>query len=130
MEKAIADTGDRNNVDLRSRETPMEIARWMNAADLLCLTSHNEGFPNVILEAMASGLKVVSTDVGGIHELVTHSGRGSLVAAGDLDAYVGALEEALGCVDFPREDVCDPDWSWENTAKDYGSVIKSAIGAS
>jgi teichuronic acid biosynthesis glycosyltransferase TuaC len=133
MENAIADTEFGNTVDLRSREAPEEIARWMNAADLLCLTSHNEGFPNVILEAMASGLRVVSTDVGGIRELVTHPGRGLLVGTGDLNAYVGALEDALGSMDSlqdPVEHGRKPDWSWEGAAQSYDSVIESAIKSS
>jgi len=36
----------------------------MNAADVLCLTSRNEGLPNVVLEALASGLPVVATQCG------------------------------------------------------------------
>ena len=132
MGSAIADTEFSKNVDLRSREAPKDVARWMNAADLLCLTSHNEGFPNVILEAMASGLRVVSTDVGGIRELVTHPGRGLLVETGDLNAYVGALEEALGS-DVPHklgENARIEDWSWDGAAENYSSVIESAIGTS
>jgi teichuronic acid biosynthesis glycosyltransferase TuaC len=132
MESAIDGTECADSFDLRGRETPQLVARWMNAADLLCLTSHNEGFPNVILEAMASGLRVVSTDVGGIAELVTHPGRGLLVEPGDPDAYVGALEEALYSTDIPQrmgENAKDSDWSWRGAADSYSAVIESAIAA-
>lgn len=130
MEAAIAAAKSGHSVDLRGREAPEAIARWMNAADLLCLTSHNEGFPNVILEAMASGLRVVSTDVGGIHELVTHPGRGLLVKTDDINAYVDALDEALRGTGTPQrteEDVPAPDWSWKGAAQRYGDVIRQAI---
>lgn len=130
MENAIRDLGSADTVDLRSREAPAAIARWMNAANLLCLTSHNEGFPNVILEAMACGLKVVSTDVGGIHELISHPARGLLVETGDLESYVGALEDALGSWNTHQQiKKHSPvsDWSWKRTADNYKTVIHPAI---
>lgn len=133
MESAIKDAGSESTTDLRSREEPAAVAHWMNAADLLCLTSHNEGFPNVILEAMATELKVVSTDVGGIGELVTHPERGLLVATGDFEAYVGALEKALDSANSTQgvgEQAQDLDWSWGGTGQEYSAVIESAIATS
>lgn len=67
---------------------------WFRAADLLCLPSHNEGVPNVVLEAMACGTPVVATRVGGIPEVVpNHAGR--LVPLGDAAALADALAAAL-----------------------------------
>ncbi|MGJ8642161.1 MAG: glycosyltransferase [Luteolibacter sp.] len=132
MESAIAGTDCAGSFDLRSRETPDSVARLMNASDLLCLSSHNEGFPNVILEAMACNLKVVSTDVGGIAELVNHPGRGLLVPTADLSGYVDALETALKGTNGSQtvEEVAgDTDWSWKGAARRYGNVIESAITA-
>jgi glycosyltransferase involved in cell wall biosynthesis len=68
-----------------------DVAEWMGAADCLCLCSHNEGLPNVLLEALASGLTVVSSDVGGIGELLSREGRGILVEPEDMKGYVDAL---------------------------------------
>lgn len=66
---------------------------WFRAADVLCLPSHNEGVPNVVLEAMACGTPVVATRVGGIPEVVPgHAGR--LVPLGDRAALSEALVDA------------------------------------
>lgn len=68
---------------------------WFRAADLLCLPSHNEGVPNVVLEAMACGIPVVATRVGGIPEVVPEY-AGILVPVHQREALSAALIEASG----------------------------------
>ena len=63
--------------------------------DLLVVTSINEGFGMVILEAMAAGKPVVAHDVGGIAELVVDGETGFLVPAGDVDAICSRLDQLL-----------------------------------
>lgn len=61
-----------------------EVAKCMQSADALVLFSRNENFPCVIAEAWASGVPVISSDVGGISEhLVEESGRGILIQSED-----------------------------------------------
>jgi glycosyltransferase involved in cell wall biosynthesis len=60
-------------------------------ASLLLLTSDHEGTPNVVLEAMASGVPVVATRVGDVPELLGNGERGRLVAPGDLYGLVTAI---------------------------------------
>jgi glycosyltransferase involved in cell wall biosynthesis len=72
-----------------------KIASWLAACDVLALPSWNEGMPNVVLEALASGRRVVATRVGGIPEVVTDQ-LGILVPPRDVPALSRALETALG----------------------------------
>lgn len=67
---------------------------WFAAARLVCLPSHNEGVPNVVLEAMACGVPVVATRVGGIPEVMPEF-AGVLVAPRDAPALARALHRAL-----------------------------------
>lgn len=90
-----------------------EIPLWMNACDVLCLPSLNEGLPNVVLEAMACGLPVVASRVGGVPEIVRESVNGLLTPAGEAAALATALRQALTLNWDPvaiRESVAAFDW--------------------
>jgi glycosyltransferase involved in cell wall biosynthesis len=63
-----------------------ELPHWYRAADLFALSSDFDNSPNVVLEAMASGLPVVATDVGGVSEFVDTPSGGALVPKGDASA--------------------------------------------
>lgn len=106
-----------------------DIARWMQAADVLCLSSRNEGLPNVILEAMASGLPVVSTQVGGIDEILDAAWKGRLVPSGDEAALAGALGDILEREpDRDRIAHYGAGLSWEVTTKSYHEILLRAVG--
>lgn len=67
----------------------------LSAADVFVLATRNEGWANVFLEAMACGLPVVTTDVGGNREVVREGAVGIVVPFGDRSVLLYALEEAL-----------------------------------
>jgi glycosyltransferase involved in cell wall biosynthesis len=64
--------------------------------DLLALPSYTEGLPVIVLEAMAAGLAVVATAVGGVPEAVEHLESGLLVQAGNAEALAKSIAELLG----------------------------------
>lgn len=68
-----------------------DVPEVMRAIDVFALPSRAEGISNTILEAMASGLPVVATDVGGNAELVVAGQTGALVPAENPDAMAQAL---------------------------------------
>jgi len=73
------------------------------AADLFCLASRFESMGIAIVEAMAAGLPVIATRVGGIPEVVTEGETGRLVAPEDPGALAGALGELLAQPDLCRQ---------------------------
>lgn len=72
-----------------------QLYKWLNVADIFCLATSNEGWANVFLEAMACGLPVVTTKVGGNPEVVCSEDLGILVPFGDSEALRTALVAAL-----------------------------------
>ena len=68
-----------------------DVHRVLGAADIGVLCSHEEGFPNSVLEGMAAGLPMVVTDVGGNPEAVVDGETGIVVGARDPDALAGAI---------------------------------------
>ena len=68
-----------------------EIHNWFEWADVFCLPSFAEGLPVVIMEAMASGVPVVTTRITGIPELIEHGVTGLLVPPGRPEAIAQAL---------------------------------------
>lgn len=63
--------------------------------DVLVITSHNEGTPVSLIEALAAGVPVVSTAVGGVPDLLHHGDYGRLVEPGDPDALAAAVTSTL-----------------------------------
>jgi glycosyltransferase involved in cell wall biosynthesis len=72
-----------------------DIPDVLNACDLFALSSRWEGTPMAIMEAMASGLPVVSTAVGGVPELVQHGYTGFLVPPDEESALRNALQQLV-----------------------------------
>jgi glycosyltransferase involved in cell wall biosynthesis len=73
-----------------------DVPKLMGTADILALTSRFEGLPLVVLEAMAAGIPVVATRVGGTEEAVRHGITGLLVEPGRPAEVAAALIEVLG----------------------------------
>ena len=85
----VAERGLQDRVVLLGTRT--DIPELMRTADAYVMSSAWEGLPIVLLEASASGLPIVATDVGGNHQLVQHDRTGWLVPAKDPSALAEAM---------------------------------------
>jgi glycosyltransferase involved in cell wall biosynthesis len=94
-----------------------ELYKWYNAADVFCLASLREGWPNVLFEALICGLPVVATRVGGIPEAICKDIYGILVNQG-IEPLVQAIDKALD-FDWNRQALIDyaKGHTWDKTAQ-------------
>lgn len=93
LEAAIARHGLENVVTLAGHSD--RVAPFFGIASIQVVSSHSEGSPNVLLEAMAAGLPVVATSVGGIPEIVQDSNTALLVPAHSPEKLANAMSELL-----------------------------------
>ena len=94
VERALAEGGAREAAWLAGARD--DVPALMRAFDVFVLPSRAEGISNTILEAMATGLPVIATRVGGNPELVEEAVTGTLVPPGDVDALAAALLRYAG----------------------------------
>jgi glycosyltransferase involved in cell wall biosynthesis len=101
---------------------------WYNAADVLCLASDREGWPNVLLEALACGTPVVASKVFGIPEIISSKDVGLVVDHRTPDAFASNIMKALtqswnsrNIVTFARQH------TWTKTAQAVQNVFASVL---
>jgi glycosyltransferase involved in cell wall biosynthesis len=99
LEKEIIKKGLASVVSVLPEMPHEEVAVAMRSAQALVMFSRFENLPCVVLEALCSGLPVVSSNVGGLSEVINES-NGLLVPEGDVEALAAAMESVLN--DYAR----------------------------
>jgi len=80
-----------------------DVPDLLTAMDIFVLPSYSEGVSLALLEAMAAGLPVIATAVGGTPEVVTDGENGLLIPPRDAEALARALERLMGAPDFAKK---------------------------
>ena len=125
LQKLVSSLGIADRVVFAGRLHGDELARRYRSADCFVLPSLAESFSMSLLEAMASGLPVVASRIGGIPELVEDRINGRLVPPGNVEALVSALNWVLSSPErmrqigqANREKIC-ADYSWSRIVDEY-----------
>lgn len=125
--------GETRGIHLSGPRPHEEVSLWMQASDVLVLPSYSEGLPTVVVEAMACGLPVVATNVGGTPEAVVHGETGFLVAPKDHRELASRilsvaqnpeLRKSMGRAARRRMETI---FRWENYVSGAMEVYRSAI---
>jgi glycosyltransferase involved in cell wall biosynthesis len=126
LKALISESGQQDRIILAGGQLPEQVAQYINAADALTLPSWSEGYPNVLVEALACGCPVVATQVGGIPEIVT-SENGRLVPTKQPEALQKALSDVLGMT-WNRPAISQSmSRTWDDVARETLSVCRELL---
>ena len=95
LQRLIREKGVENIIRMAGEVEPERMNKWMQASDLFVLASHTEGMPNVVTEAMACGLPVVATAVGGLPKAIGDCDGALLVPPENADELEKAIVKVI-----------------------------------
>ena len=132
LEHQAQQLGIRHAVHFAGYVPQAATADWYRSADVFALSSAFDNSPNVVLEAMASGLPIVATDVGGLRDYVMTEEQGVLTPNGDAAAFAAALlsiisnRERAHAIGRRNRDIAIRQYSWvasvDELLKVYGRI--------
>lgn len=101
-----------------------DIATFNAGMDIICLTSNNEGTPVSLIEAQACNLPVISTDVGGVRDIVKDGETGFIVAPNDASAFTEKLELLIKNKEI-REKMSQNGWNFVHEQFHYTTLVNN-----
>lgn len=106
LKRQVSELGLNETVRFLGSMPPDRLKVPLSAGNMFVLATRNEGWANVFLEAMACGLPVITTDVGGNTEVVCRPGLGKVVPFGDRRALSQAIADTLR-MDWDRKEIAN-----------------------
>lgn len=126
LRREVEKLGLEKRVLFYGRKPHAEMPVWLNAADILCLPSLNEGQPNVVLEALACHTPVVASNVGAIPDLIDLPPQGRLVTPQQPEAIAQAVNEVFIQLKQNVKPVFEA-ITWQENAGQVYDIFKGAL---
>lgn len=133
----VGDGQEKTSIEQRSKEIEskyglkIELTSWIkdiatfNAGmDIICLSSDNEGTPVSLIEAQASGVPVISTDVGGVKDILDEGETGFIVPKKDAKAFAEKLQLLIENKEI-RDKMSQNGWNFVRDKFHYTTLVKN-----
>lgn len=106
-----------------------KIEKFYNASHFLILPSYSEGQPNVILEALSSGLPVIGSKIGGIEDIITDGYNGYMVTPGNCQEIAHAIDSVIENFDVLQNNarMSIENFSIQNIAEQYFNLYSKCF---
>ncbi len=133
----VGDGSERSNIEEAVQSLPkspllkieltswiQDIAKFNAGMDLICLTSNNEGTPVSLIEAQAANIPVITTDVGGVRDIVLEGETGYIVPKNDVTSYSDKLRLLIEDENL-RKKMSQNGWTFVEHKFHYTTLVKN-----
>ncbi len=124
IEERVVEINTKHNNLIKMTSWITDIATFNAGMDIICLTSKNEGTPVSLIEAQASGVPVISTDVGGVKDIVEDGITGYIIPRDNLNLYVEKLVELIKNEEI-RQKMSQNGWNHVRDKFHYTTLVKN-----
>jgi len=130
----VSQLGIKKNVIFAGSVTHAALPEYYSASDLFLLTSNYDNFPNVVIEAMACGLPVIGTRVGGVPQLLEEGIRGFCIENNNIselkDTVLKVINDKRLCREIGERNIkfARENYSWERSAQRFLKVYQDILG--
>lgn len=124
IEMRVKELEDQYGVKVELTSWIKDIATFNAGMDIICLSSDNEGTPVSLIEAQASGVPVISTDVGGVKDILDEGNTGFVVPKKDPDAFGKKLQLLIENKEI-RSKMSQNGWNFVRDKFHYTTLVKN-----
>jgi len=126
LERRARELGVSERVQMPGKIPNEALRQWFAAADVSCLASAREGWPNVVTESLACGTPVVATSVGGVPEIL-HTPELGILVDGTSESVAQGIHQALG-KDWNRREIADRTAlrTWDTVGAEVDAILQES----